>query len=300
MLQNKRTILIVGAILFVVVIFLLKNNSIYKNHNSQDAASIYGNLSVKDLVDVDTDGDGVTDWEESLWGTDPTKKDTNADGVPDSVEIEKIKRARGVALNGDAENSEDTPLTQTDKFSRELLSTVAALNQTGGIDQGTVEKITDSLANKIQNPEIRKTYTSANIKIGTDDSANAYKDYSASVDNLSVKYPINGNTMDILQEFIGDGENVNPDALKKLDPIIKQTQQFIYGLVNIKTPPSLATLHLGTINALEQLTENLTDIQLYDTDPVVAMGAMSKYQENTDALQAVTDKISAVIISKVN
>ena len=51
----------------------------------------YGNAIVGDLVNRDTDGDGLLDWEESLWDTDPNNKDTNGDGVSDSVEIAKIK-----------------------------------------------------------------------------------------------------------------------------------------------------------------------------------------------------------------
>lgn len=37
--------------------------------------------------DVDTDNDGLKDWEEKIYGTDPKKPDTDSDGTPDGEEI---------------------------------------------------------------------------------------------------------------------------------------------------------------------------------------------------------------------
>lgn len=36
---------------------------------------------------LDTDGDGLLDWEEALWGTDPKNKDTDRDGTSDGTEV---------------------------------------------------------------------------------------------------------------------------------------------------------------------------------------------------------------------
>jgi hypothetical protein len=36
---------------------------------------------------VDSDNDGLKDWEETLWGTDPHKADTDGDGTPDGQEV---------------------------------------------------------------------------------------------------------------------------------------------------------------------------------------------------------------------
>jgi hypothetical protein len=36
---------------------------------------------------LDTDSDGLKDWEEALWGTDPKNPDTDEDGTPDGEEV---------------------------------------------------------------------------------------------------------------------------------------------------------------------------------------------------------------------
>ena len=95
--------LIVLAIAFIVALFFLKTTSVFKNtatyqKSNQENGLTYGNLTIKDLVNKDTDRDGILDWEEGLWGTDPTKKETTL-GTPDKVAIENLKKqARGVLV----------------------------------------------------------------------------------------------------------------------------------------------------------------------------------------------------------
>ena len=70
------------AIIFLVVLFLSKSIPTlltFKNpwtKTVSKAGLTYNNATIGDLVNRDTDGDGMPDWEENLWGTDPTKKET--------------------------------------------------------------------------------------------------------------------------------------------------------------------------------------------------------------------------------
>ena len=56
------------------------------------------------LISPDTDRDGLLDWEETLWKTDPTQADTDKDGTSDSQEVaerrDPTKPAPGDALSG--------------------------------------------------------------------------------------------------------------------------------------------------------------------------------------------------------
>jgi len=57
-----------------------------ENISVDEAASDFGTL----LMNMDTDGDGLTDWEEiNLYGTSPYLADTDGDGVSDREEIER-------------------------------------------------------------------------------------------------------------------------------------------------------------------------------------------------------------------
>ena len=50
-------------------------------------ADIVIHRKTTDNSSSDSDGDGLLDWEESLWGTDPLKYDTDGDGTSDKDEI---------------------------------------------------------------------------------------------------------------------------------------------------------------------------------------------------------------------
>ena len=80
--------------LFLVVLFFIKKAPIFKNtttYQKENTSKLaYGDATIEDLVSKDGDGDGILDWEEGLWGTDPKNRETNP-GTPDSVTIAGIK-----------------------------------------------------------------------------------------------------------------------------------------------------------------------------------------------------------------
>jgi len=254
-----------------------------------------------ELVNKDTDGDGILDWEEKLWGTDPTKTETTP-GIPDEEAIAKIK-AENDAKGGNANDSTSTEenLTQTDKFSRELLSTLLTLSQNGTVDQTTIDSLGAALSEKIQNPVVRKVYSALGINVIQDDSDQAVIDYLKTFDDIHKKYPdLNYGVLDVLQEFVVGDQDVNLDALKKLDPIIEQNSKIIVALTKMNVPPSMANSHLEIINSLERLGENAEDIRVFDTDPIVSLGGITQYDKNTTLLESSLSNLTNVVRSKLN
>ncbi len=256
-----------------------------------------GDKTVESLINKDTDGDGIPDWEENLLGTNPNKKDTNDDGILDNIEIEKRAIAEGSSETQEGNLEEN--LTETDKFSRELFSTIATLSQTGQVDQTTVNKISASLIDQIKNSPPRIVFSTSDIKIIADNSISSIKQYNIAVNSIYNKYPINNSVIDILEEFSSNAENPDSSVLSQLDPIIKQIDNIINAMLKTNVPQELSLLHLDVINGLERVMENLNDIELFDTDAVVAMSAMSKYQENADNLQFVSSKMGETIKQKI-
>ena len=297
---------------FLVVLFLIKNATTLKNtvnslfNNQKSGLSVSGNIPIGNLINKDTDGDGILDWEEPLWGLDPTKKETTP-GIPDGTLVNKLKLENGKSVETidpvtgkkTITTDETTPenLTQTDKFSKELFSTVATLNQGGTLDQTAVDTITTSLNNQMRNSVQRKVFTISDIKVINDNGIKAIKKYNDTMNSIQKKYPDQGSVISVLQKFIIDENNVDISALAGLDPIIKNTQNIIDEIIKIEVPQSLSQLHLNLLNAGEKLVENISDIKLFDTDPIVTAGAMSKYVDNVTSFQ---NALSALISSITN
>ena len=283
--------------------FGLGKNSL---ENNAETGLVYsGNEILENLITKDTDLDGVLDWEEMLWGTNPDKKDTNDDGVSDSTEIAKLKTSKEEYSFGDElglgeNNSETGELTETDKFSREFFSTVTTLNQSGVIDQATMDKLGESLAEKIKNSAPRKVFLLSELKIIEDNSLQAVKNYNDALDNIRKKYPVKTNAMDILQKFIVDENTVDVAVLLELTPIIEQTEKIVIELAKMSIPESIAPLHLDFLNGIERLVENLNDIQLYEVDVILALSAISQYEENITTLESANNELVKILQQKLS
>lgn len=293
--------------LFLLVIFLSRNNITFKNiftsqESKQQSGLTSSNLPIQDLVNLDTDLDGISDWVEKLYGLDPTKKETTP-GIPDNTAIDKLKKEQGVStiVNGGNSGTQQTEkLTETEKFSRELLATMVTISQNGTLDASTIDSLASSLAEKIKNPAVRKVFLASDIKIINDDSPQAIKKYFDAMDSTQRKYPIKESVISILQKFVIDENNVDSSVLVRLDPGISQTQKIIDGILKISVPKSLLSLHLDLLNAGEMTLENISDMRLFDSDPIIAMGAINKYQENVDSFGSALRALANAIDQKLN
>ena len=289
--------------LFLVVLFIIKNISIFKNTETYQRANqenglIYGDETVEILVNKDTDGDGILDWEEGLWGTDPMKKETTP-GTSDSVAIDKLKAEQGKNNQINKESQTPENLTKTDQFSRELFATIVTLNQNGQIDQTTIDQLSSSLVEQIQNSVPRKIYAISDIKIIDNDTKEAIQKYSDTLNSIYTKYYTNKKSvMNILQQFITDEENT--EILKELDPIINQTNKIISESLKIQVPRSLSLLHLDLINNSQKLLENISDLRLFDSDIIVAISAIGQYEKNASALATSASRLIETIKQKLN
>ncbi len=252
----------------------------------------YTNETFGDLAGKDTDGDDVLDWEEGLWGTDPTKKDSDADGTPDGTEIYKLK-AISNSTEGIGSNTKTENTTKTSQFASELLTTIATLNQSGGLDDLSMQQLGASLAENIQNSTQKKIYTSSNLNIISDSSIDAIKKYQKTRYEIYNKYPNNINTLGILQEFNSSEENFS--ALSKFDIVIKEKTKIINDLIKMPVPQSLAFIHLSLINISQGILENVTDMKSMDTDPLLAFSAITQYENNLSKLVESASQLTETI-----
>jgi len=262
---------------------------------------VYNTETLGDIINKDTDGDGILDWEESLWGTSPMERETTP-GILDSVAIEELKaqKAEEAELNGELESLDTENLTQTDRFSRELFSTISALSQNGSVDQVVIDELSTSLAEQIKNSPVQKIFLLSDLKIIQDDNFQSIKNYDDTLNIIHQKHPAERTVMDVLQDFAADEENVDTAVLSELDPINAQVRGIIGDMVEMNVPQSLAVLHLDIVNGLQRLSENIDNIKFFDTDVIVALGAISQYEANTDLLAEATINLTDAINQKLS
>jgi hypothetical protein len=306
-IKNKKVLWTILGVVFIIFILLIKTKSVFKNETAEESGLVYSSsATLADLSNKDTDGDGVVDWEESLWGTDPTKVDTDEDGIPDGAEIAKEKAANGQGGEVLAEEN----LTETDKFSRELFTTVAILNQGGAVmDQAVIDELSSSLAEQVQNSSAKKVFSISDVKTADGNTLEVIQAYDTTLTSILKKNPIifkNGykgiapsvglTFADVFQKFLAS-EDIN--VLLKLDPLIKELDGIVAEMAKMTVPQVFLILHLETINGFERVVENMKDLKLIESDTIVAMKGASKLKENMQLLEGAISKLGNTLIQKL-
>ena len=145
---NKKLFVVLGVVLVFFVMFIFFNK--YKN-NKLNYVSAAENQRTQEItqkiIQKDSDNDGLKDWEEVLWKTDPNNPDTDEDGMNDNEEVligrDPLTEGEGninkvITEEGNESQTTQTTLTQTDILAREIFTGYVALKQNDGL--GTQEQ----------------------------------------------------------------------------------------------------------------------------------------------------------------
>lgn len=274
-MRARNLTLIIGAILIIVGSFFLAE---YRNkrvnrvvYNSVIATST--EVLSDELQNIDSDTDGLKDWEEILLGTDPDKADTDGDGTSDSKEA---ATGRNPLVKGPNDKAKDVTkdstikqnLTPTDVVARDFFARYAELNQLGlTSDKGSQAEL---IAQVIKNGVVLSTpkiYTQKDILISVDSSAAAIRRYGNELGAIFIKYnnPNARNEMVIAKESV---DQEDPDILKELDPIVASYKNIISEIVKIPAPQVLSVNHLELVNAMSILYFSADSLRKMDSDTV--------------------------------
>jgi Bacterial TSP3 repeat len=305
---KKNIVLIIIAALFVTGVFFITE---YRNKNAQkalysaqDASILATSSSAEEVVanETDSDGDGLHDWEEVLWGTDAHNPDTDGDGTSDGVEINAgrnplMKKTKTVddSFNAlakiaakSASSSEE--LTLTDTFGRDVFSKYMVLRQSGQIDDKTQQQqlINDILLNQ-QYAVTPKVYTDAELVLNPDTDAAAAQHYA---DQLSAAFKQNlipsRNEGIIVKDSLDKGDSA---VLKELDPIIVSYKALEKALIAIPAPKLIFANHKNVVNSVSELIFVDESLKKTDVDPIVSLQGLGRIQT---ASQALYDSVQAI------
>ena len=192
-LPNKKIIFI---ILFILIIFAgWFYVSAHKNKQEEYIASKDNNaLSVvmdkTSQYDADTDADGLKDWEEALWKTDPKKADTDGDGTSDNEEISIGRDPLTAGPNDKISDKEDLVAqekaladskqnTMTAVYARKFMTEYLTLKtQKGELTEEDKQNLVVKTMNDIKPPKLVDKYKLSDLRISDDISKESINTYA--------------------------------------------------------------------------------------------------------------------------
>jgi len=292
-----------AVILVMGSFFIVKKERVESNDNRETSLGGKNVITraTEGLADIDSDGDGLKDWEELLWGTDPLNPDTDEDGTPDGEEVrlgrdplkagpdDKIE----VASNLDTRSS--TNLNQTGKFGQDFLTSYLTYKNLG-INTDAADLLYSPLSTNIQEISTLPEYGAEDLPGLGDNSSESIRAYGNEIGNilLSERGNLEENELAIIAEIV----EKRGEGAEKLDPIIATHKRVLEKLLNVRVPSEAILLHLTFINDYAAAIQSLENIRKMKEDPIYSVVGISQYKEVSKRLLLVKRDLDAYFNSR--
>lgn len=287
--------------IFLPLIVVLGVFSLLSDHPKPKAST-----EVKDIAKVvsvsntiinvtDTDGDTVPDWEEIIWKTDPKKADTF--GTPDREYIDAQ-----IALSKSATSTASGAIMGSEDLTKQLFNRYVALQASGGLNEATINSMTEDIANNIKISAIDKPYVVTNLTLFPDSN-------TAQLDAYAKKLTAARAEFDRTTTIATNGKSLapgDPTFETNMLALAKLYEDFAKSIVSIPTPKGLADTTLIYLNAMKASTQSMKQIANLNTDPLQSLlGLKSLTLAETaqdESLAAIMSFLNqnGIIISSVN
>lgn len=236
---------------------------------------------VEQSANKDDDNDGLKNWEEGLWHTDPNKADTDGNGISDGEQVKKqIENSNGAAGSGQTANSLDNSnQTKTDEFSKKFFAEYLTLKKAGDIDANAMQKLITNSISQVDTTT-HNTYTKKDIKTVPDTNIALARTYGNSLTIIREKYaaeykknPLGADSTGLSAKSFSESQEF-VSSLTKISALFKN---MALDIKNLPVPLGLAETHLALINNYMTSSQSFKDLSDFKNDPVLALTGIQKY-----------------------
>lgn len=327
-LPSKKFTFIVLSIIFAlgviyIVSFFGKTRTV-----SLKLTDIETKAKVQEFLALDSDIDGLKDWEETLWKTDPKMTDTDKDGTNDGEEVNLYRdplkantSPQGQTPNDkidekiilDEKKAEEdfSKLTATEKMSRELFSQYIATKKIDSpLSELEKQTIIESVLSDLPQITLR-VYTEKDILIlplSDNESLRVYSNNVANIILTGIK-----NEVENIGPIITDLDNIKDDTklteetkeiFKRFSPLIEKNKKIVASLLEITVPEILLTEHLKLLNAFQDTYQSLDLMQKSAEDIITLVPILKHYESSvqnlSDSIMGLATKLTLLKITYTN
>ncbi len=218
----------------------------------------------------DTNGNGIADWEEKLWGLDPSVLYTN--GVPNKEIIEQKKKSLGI--------QESDPTNDTDKLARDLFALSAAFGQSDQTDNAALAQIAASFGSTIDLAKVGLKYSLNDVKSVPTTSA-SLQTYATAFGKLTNSYDFEQADIDVVMNAL---QNEDYSRLPELAQTAVDYKAYAAALMKIPAPIGVSKYHLDIANSLYGIAASFTYLMQLENNSTQALAGIAIYNSYSDRL----------------
>jgi hypothetical protein len=261
---------------------------------------------------LDSDGDGLKDWEEVLWQTDPNNPDSDGDGTADGDEVREgrnptlpgpddllttgVSQTAGAGISG----GNEPDLSETERFSRSIFSQYIEAGGQGAVitSESAARLIIPGLLELQQSDAVKTSRVYAWDDVNTvPETDTSLKAYGNTIGNTFKGRATEGNNEVLaLVRFAQTGD---PAAIGSLEQVIATYSSRIETLQTVPVPESLVGTHVTLLNALSDIHDGLIGFSKLASDPIQTLLTINRYRAGTDNL-AVSLRVIAKHLTERN
>ena len=275
--------------LLVVVVGILVSTALMKRDIKTTDTGSVSVVTTDNTNDdsLDTDGDGLKDWEERFWGTDPNNPDTDGDGIGDKTDPDS-KNNLYADIKNDLNNTEVAPENQreatgTDLLAEAFMTRYLAAKATapgGSLSADDQERVVSSALNDLSIPIVYTEYSENQINLIITDTDVVIKKYGNDV-GLILKTNSNSveetDSLSLFDRVLEENEP-NSSSVKKLKEYVEGYDRIINALLLVDVPPSAKNTHLEFLNLMSKNRSLNYMFSKFHEDPFGAISVMSIYE----------------------
>ncbi len=261
----------------------------------------------------DSDADGLSDWEEALYGTDPHQTDTNHLGMTDGEAVKKglvvPKVMANLAAASSASNASDgvnyaaagltapTEGTLTDAFAKNFFALyLTAKEANGGVNLTGAQ--TSALAEQAMEQLSQAIVPAASFKKAADMTVSGTGPDALRAFAIAAEAVLRKNATDATKseiEYFQDAvQSDDASARAHLRSLADAYRASAIGIAVLPVPKELAAVDLAIVNAIMRLSEIDRDFSRVDTDPLAAMLALQQFRKTELAAEQAFTTLAAI------
>ena len=291
-LPSKKLIKVFSIILLVSAGWILFSKIKNRDSSKPEIDTTYvAQIEKKENIPVDTDGDGLADWQESLWKTDINNSDSDNDGYSDGEEVSYGYGPSDYYSNLSTGKKEEKVVLQDLDFNQSEVNLTEELkvSVTSGISgiegaevlRNSVESGDESLLANLETKNSSKFLNSldghisfSELNISEDNSKEAVKQYVSDFVNALSGNPAPGqNGMKLFAEAL---QSNNTEEMYKY---INYYEKMISRLKKVLIPSGFGDIHKREIELFISSKNSYGIIDQMESDPIKVLLAMDKLEE---------------------
>lgn len=295
--SRKISVFILVAVVVVTAVISFSTYLDKKPESTDSLKIATGNLKIEIQNDSsdqsDKDGDGLLDWEEVLWSTDPNNPDTDGDGTNDNDEISANRNPRVAGPDDTNQDPIESILSELEK------NPVDSDNLTS---QLSLEFVNDYLKLRSQG-SVSSSDKDALIKSFVTKSTNSV--YVGDVYNVSMLTTFGSNNKEKVLNYLNtlftrlaeieEAQN-DPQYAGNDQEAIILAYNFSEELMLMETPVELTSFQVDLANSYYKIGKLSEIIVLENNDAVRVLSAFNQLQEVLSNNESVAYDINDYVV----